>query len=109
MFIPNGVNRPVKREPDEIRKRWGLEKDSYILFLGRLVPEKGLRYLVEAYKGLKTYKKLVIAGGGSDTDAFAKELKQSCAGLEDSVIFTGFIQGKTLDELYGNCYLYVLP
>ena len=109
VFIPNGVNRPVKREPDEIRKRWGLEKDSYILFLGRLVPEKGLRYLVEAYKGLKTYNKLVIAGGGSDTDAFAKELKQSCAGLEDSVIFTGFIQGKTLDELYGNCYLYVLP
>ncbi|MFQ9701981.1 MAG: glycosyltransferase family 4 protein [Enterocloster clostridioformis] len=63
VFIPNGVNRPVKREPDEIRKRWGLEKDSYILFLGRLVLEKGLRYLVEAYKGLKTYKKLVIAGG----------------------------------------------
>ncbi|MFQ9701982.1 MAG: glycosyltransferase [Enterocloster clostridioformis] len=25
------------------------------------------------------------------------------------MIFTGFIQGKTLDELYGNCYLYVLP
>lgn len=30
VFIPNGVNRPVKREPDEIRKRWGLEKDSYM-------------------------------------------------------------------------------
>ncbi len=109
VFIPNGVNRPAIREPEEIKSRWNLEKDSYILFLGRLVPEKGLRYLVEAYKGLKTDKKLVIAGGGSDTDAFAEELKQSCRDIEERVIFTGFIQGKVLDELYSNAYIYVLP
>lgn len=109
VFIPNGVNRPVKREPDEIKSRWNLEKDSYILFLGRLVPEKGLRYLIEAYKGLETDKKLVIAGGGSDTDAFAKELKDSCKDIADRVIFTGFIQGQVLDELYSNAYVYVLP
>lgn len=109
VFIPNGVNRPAKREPDEIKKLCGLEKDSYILFLGRLVPEKGLRYLVQAYKGLETDKKLVLAGGGSDTDAFEKELKQSCKDIKNRVIFTGFIQGKVLDELYSNCYLYVLP
>ena len=46
------------------------KKDSYILFLGRLVPEKGIRYLVEAFKNVKTDKKLVIAGGSSDTDSF---------------------------------------
>lgn len=109
VYIPNGVNRPVKREPNEIKSRWGLEKDSYILFLGRLVPEKGLRYLIEAYKGLETDKKLVIAGGGSDTDAFAKELKDSCKDIADRVIFTGFIQGLVLDELYSNAYVYVLP
>lgn len=33
-----------------ITDNFGLEKDSYILFLGRLVPEKGIRYLVEAFK-----------------------------------------------------------
>lgn len=109
LYIPNGVNRPEIREAAEIRKRWGLEKDSYILFLGRLVPEKGLRYLAEAYKKLKTNKKLVIAGGGSDSNAFAKELEQACEDIKDRVIFTGFIQGQVLDELYSNCYIYVLP
>ena len=69
-FIPNGVNRPEVQDAKLIRDNFGLEKDSYILFLGRLVPEKGIRYLVEAFKNVKTDKKLVIAGGSSDTDSF---------------------------------------
>ena len=59
-FIPNGVNRPQIREANLITEKFGLKKDSYILFLGRLVPEKGIRYLVEAFKNVKTDKKLVI-------------------------------------------------
>lgn len=47
-FIPNGVNRPQTREANLITDKFGLKKDSYILFLGRLVPEKGIRYLVES-------------------------------------------------------------
>lgn len=39
-FIPNGVNRPEVRKAKLIRDNFGLEKDSYILFLGRLVPER---------------------------------------------------------------------
>ena len=69
-FIPNGVNRPQIREASLITDKFGLKKDSYILFLGRLVPEKGIRYLVEAFKNVKTDKKLVIAGSSSDTDSF---------------------------------------
>ena len=69
-FIPNGVNRPQIREASLITDKFGLKKDSYILFLGHLVPEKGIRYLVEAFKNVKTDKKLVIAGGSSDTDSF---------------------------------------
>ena len=76
-FIPNGVNRPQTREANLITDKFGLKKDSYILFLGRLVPEKGIRYLVEAFKNVKTDKKLVIAGGSSDTDSFMKEFKNS--------------------------------
>ena len=72
-FIPNGVNRPEVREAKLITDHFGLEKDSYILFLGRLVPEKGIRYLVEAFKNVKTDKKLVIAGGSSDTDTMVWE------------------------------------
>lgn len=106
VFVPNGVNRPELREADEIKKLWNLEKDSYVLFLGRIVPEKGLRYLVEAWKGIKTDKKLVIAGGSSDTEAFMNELK-GMAG--NDVIFTGFQQGRVLEELYSNAYIYTLP
>ena len=100
-FIPNGVNRPQTREAKLITDNFGLEKDSYILFLGRLVPEKGIRYLVEAFKNVKTDKKLVIAGGSSDTDSFMKELKELAKG-DDRILFTGFVQGAMLDELYSN-------
>lgn len=108
VFIPNGVSRPELRPVDEIKKLWGLEKDSYVLFLGRIVPEKGLRYLVEAWKNIKTDKKLVIAGGSSDTEAFMNELKEMARG-DDRIIFTGFQQGRVLEELYSNSYVYVLP
>lgn len=107
-FIPNGVNRPEVREAKLITDNFGLEKDSYILFLGRLVPEKGIRYLVEAFKNVKTDKKLVIAGGASDTDSFMEELKELAKG-DDRILFTGFVQGAMLDELYSNAYIYTLP
>ena len=106
VFIPNGVNKPIIRDADEIKKLWGLEKDSYVLFLGRIVPEKGLRYLIDAWKEIKTDKKLVIAGGSSDTDEFLNKLKESASG---DVIFVGFQQGRVLEELYSNSYIYVLP
>lgn len=107
-FIPNGVNRPEIREANLIVDNFGLKKDSYILFLGRLVPEKGIQYLVEAFKNVKTNKKLVIAGGSSDTDVFMEELKE-LAKDDARIIFTGFVQGVLLDELYSNAYIYTLP
>ena len=107
-FIPNGVNRPQIREANLITEKFGLKRDSYILFLGRLVPEKGIRYLVEAFKNVKTDKKLVIAGGSSDTDSFMAELKELAKG-DDRILFTGFVQGAMLDELYSNAYIYTLP
>lgn len=107
-FIPNGVNRPEVQEADLITEKYGLVKDSYILFLGRLVPEKGIRYLIDAFKRTQTDKKLVIAGGASDTDFFMQELKE-LAKEDERIIFTGFVQGKMLEELYSNAYIYTLP
>ena len=107
-YVPNGVNRPEIKDDHEIKEKFGLEKDGYVLFLGRVVPEKGLKYLIAAYKGIKTDKKLVIAGGSSDTDAFVQELKSMSKG-DERVFFTGFVQGEVLDELYSNAYIYVLP
>ena len=57
---------------------------------------------------MKTDKKLVIAGGSSDTEAFLNELRSLAAG-DKRVIFTGFVQGRMLEELYSNAYLYTLP
>lgn len=108
VFVPNGVSRPEIMEADEITKLYGLERDSYILFLGRLVPEKGIKYLVEAFKNTVTDKKLVIAGGASDSGDYEAELKALAQG-DERIIFTGFIQGRVLEELYSNAYIYILP
>lgn len=108
IFIPNGVTRPEKKKADLISQKFGLQKNSYILYLGRIVPEKGEHYLIQAFKQLETDKKLVIAGGASDTDDYMKQLKE-LASDDERIIFTGFVQGKLLQELYSNAYLYVLP
>lgn len=108
VFIPNGVTPSTSRPAQLINEKWGLKKDSYVLFLGRIVPEKGLRYLVEAWKGVRSDKKLVIAGGSSDTEEFMDELK-NMSSEDDRIIFTGFQQGKVLEELYSNAYIYTLP
>lgn len=107
-LIPNGVCRPVRRLPKQIQERFGLEHDSYILFLGRLVPEKGIRYLIRAFRRVDTDKKLVIAGGSGEAGDFEKEIRELAAG-DERILFTGFVQGELLDELYSNAYLYVLP
>lgn len=108
VFIPNGVLPANTAEADEITRMYGIQKDEYILFLGRLVPEKGVRYLIQAYKQLDTKKKLVIAGGTSDSSEYLKELTD-LVGDDSRIIFTGFIQGRVLEELYSNAYIYVLP
>ena len=108
VFVPNGIDKPEYVVPQIISERWGLQKDSYILFLGRIVPEKGIKYLVEAFKGVSTDKKLVIAGGSSDTADFMNEIK-AMAKEDERIIFTGFVQGQALEELYSNAYVYTLP
>ena len=108
VFIPNVISNPDNYKPEIIKNKYGLDKDGYILFLGRLVPEKGVHYLIEAYKGLNTDKKLVIAGGASHTKEYENELIALASGNE-KIVFTGFVQGKELDELYSNAYIYCLP
>ena len=107
-FIPNGVLQPLMKEADEITQLFGLKNNDYILFLGRLVPEKGIRYLIKAFKSVNTDKKLVIAGGASDSLDFANEIK-ALASDDNRVIFTDFVDGAVLQELYSNAYIYVLP
>lgn len=108
ILIPNGVTRPVRKDADQIQSRYGLEKDDYILFLARLVPEKRADLLLLAYQSLDTDKRLVIAGGSSDSKEYMQQLQKLAEG-DDRILFTGFVQGEVLEELYSNAYLYVLP
>lgn len=108
VFIPNGVSKPDILKANIIKNKYSLSKDEYILFLGRIVPEKGIHYLIDAFNNIKTDKKLVIAGGSSDTDTYYNELKELAKGNKN-IIFTGFVEGKELDELYSNAYIYCLP
>ena len=108
VLIPNGIN-PVTTEPaDIIREKFGLEKDSYILFLARITTEKGLHYLIDAYKKLNTDKKLVVAGSIEPQTEYIRSVLEQ-AGEAKNIIFTNFVSGKTLASLYSNCFVYVLP
>jgi len=104
-YIPNGVNFYPPRSPNKIKKL-GLEKDNYLLFLGRLVPEKGCHYLIQAFNQIKTKMKLVVAGGESHSDKYVRSLKKM-AGKR--VIFVGYVKEELVEELFSNCYLYIHP
>lgn len=108
VFIPNGVDAKEALPSSVIKEKWNLEKGSYLLYLGRLVPEKRPELLIEAFRALDTNKRLVIAGGSSDTSAYEKELRAAAQG-DNRILFTGFVIGEPLAELYSNCYAYVLP
>ena len=104
-FIPNGVV-PVQFIPAERISRFGLEPKRYVLAVARLVPEKGLHYLTQAFAGLPQDVKLVIAGGGGLDDAYERTLRQC---KDPRVVFTGPANRELLAELYSHAQLFVLP
>ncbi len=104
-YIPTGVEILPPR-PIQVTKKYGIEKEKFILFLSRLVPEKGAHFLIGAYKKLKTDLRLVIAGGALYEEVYINRLKK-IAGK--NVIFTGFVSDDEMAELFSNAYLYVLP
>ena len=103
----NGITVQKKLPASEITERWGLEKDNYILSLGRVEPEKGLHYLIEAFRNCTTDKKLVIAGGDSNHEYYRK-LTDMAKG-DDRILFIGQVGGTTTAELYSNAYVFTLP
>ena len=107
-FLPNGVEPQPPAPPALIRQQWGLAGGDYLLFLARIVPEKGLHYLLEAYKGLETDKKLVVAGGDSHSGDYWPMI-QRLAAQDSRVILAGFAAGQLKAELLQNAALYVLP
>ncbi|MCM8791031.1 MAG: glycosyltransferase family 4 protein [Candidatus Omnitrophica bacterium] len=107
VFIPNGVNIPeISKSKDTISK-YGLEKNRYIMAVGRFVPEKGFHDLIDAFKmaGLADWK-LAIVGDATHQDSYTTSLKRKTG---NDIIFTGVLSGASLEELYSNAGIFVLP
>jgi glycosyltransferase involved in cell wall biosynthesis len=111
VIIPNGFEQFQDVPPTTIFPKFGLTKNGYYLYLARIVPEKGLHYLIQAYKNTEAWlenKKLVIAGSSSYSDKYFQEIMK-LVGNDTNIIFTGFAEGRTLQELFSNAFYYVLP
>ncbi len=104
-FIPNGVVPIEWRAPRRI-KQWNLQPGKYLLAASRLVPEKGLHYLIEAYEKLETDMTLVIAGGGGLDQEYERSLRSSAG---PRVVFTGNADRELMSELYSNALVFLLP
>jgi glycosyltransferase involved in cell wall biosynthesis len=104
-FIPTAAD--VKdRVPLTARVGSLLRPGSYVLTTSRLVPEKGLHYLIDAFRRLRTDWDLVIAGDGPEM--YAKGLRE-LAGSDHRIQFVGHVNGALLDQLYSNAGVFVQP
>ena len=103
--IFTGVSSPTLRTPQRILN-YGLEPGKYLLFLGRLVPEKGCHFLCQAFPGLNSGIKLFVAGEGQFASEYVASLRTFAT---DKIIFGGYVDNEFKEELLSNCLAFVLP
>lgn len=110
VYIPNAPARYGESDPNfGYGTQLGLEQKRYILFLGRLVPEKRPDLLVDAFSALNPVGwKLVLAGGVSDTKSFTSQLLEKVAN-NPNIVFAGELRGQRLWEIVRGAGLFVLP
>lgn len=107
--IPIGFSEPCLLPMNKVHQQFGLEPGKYLLFLNRIVPEKGAHYVIEAFKQIRRDDfKLVIAGGADKGDPYLRRIKAQAAD-DPRILFTGYVARDELHELYSNAYLFVLP
>ncbi len=105
---PNGVARQRPEPLGEWADEHGLTPGSYLLYVGRLVPEKRADLLLEAFRGVDTDKRLVVAGGTSFSDGYVQQL-QALADRDPRVLMAGYVYGRQLAALYSNAAAFVMP
>ena len=110
VYIPNAPASFPESDPHfAYGKKLKLEQGRYILYVGRLVPEKRPDLLIDAFSKLQPEGwKLVFAGGVSDTKSFAGQLLEKIAHNRD-VVFAGELWGARLAEIVRGTGLFVLP
>jgi glycosyltransferase involved in cell wall biosynthesis len=103
-LIPNGISRPEYVSPGETLRKYGLTPKKYVLAVGRLDPVKGFDRLIDAYKTIPIpdYKLVIVGNDIKNKHGVELRLNKS-----DKIIFTGFLCGKPLAELYTNAGLFV--
>lgn len=108
-YIPNGVDDNIERSnnTDEIEK-FGLKKDKYILSVGRITPEKGFDILAEAFNNITDKSIKLCIAGAVETEHDYFQLIKSKVKDNERIVFTGFVTGETLRQLYSHSRLYVL-
>jgi glycosyltransferase involved in cell wall biosynthesis len=107
-LIPNGVARRQRRAADRITSTWGLRAGEYLLFVGRLIPDKSPDLLLRAFRRVSGDVRLVLAGGTSFTDEYARAVEDEAA-RDPRVLLPGYVYGEVLDELYTNALAFVQP
>ncbi len=115
VYIPNAVPTYERVENKNILEKWNLMPKEYVLVVSRLIPHKGIHYIVDAWKKLVETKpeilgnkKLVIVGDGYYTDEYVAFVKSRAAGI-DSILFTGFQSGPELHTLYSHAQSMIHP
>jgi glycosyltransferase involved in cell wall biosynthesis len=114
IHLGHGADLPQPKAPNLIKDKYKLKGKDYVLFMGRLVPEKRVDWLIKAYQELaeKTSEakglKLVIAGGSSATPEYVQKLKDMGEG-HSNIIFTGYVKGTEKEELLSNAMIFSLP
>lgn len=111
--VPNGVNlttfNNIERDY-EFRRKFAMDNEKIILFMGRLVYEKGVQHLISAMpKILNGYHdaKLVIAGKGGMLDELKEQVYSM--GISDKVCFAGYQSGKDVAKMYKAADISVFP
>lgn len=108
LYIPNGVSTQEPGPAAPILDRFGLQAGDYLLFVGRLVPEKAPDLLVRAFRQVPGDHRLVLVGGSSFTSSYTEQIRRLAA--EDArVTLTGYLFGAELGALYRNAAAFVLP
>jgi glycosyltransferase involved in cell wall biosynthesis len=107
--VPSGIDKTEPCRPDIITREYGLSKEDFILFLGRIDPVKRIEWVLRL-SHVCPGRKIVIAGGAQDasTEAYLRRLK-NMSSEASNIIFTGPVAGKVKAELLSNCYIFVNP
>lgn len=109
IYIPNGPSILKRNDCTDYISSLGLIPGKYILAVGRITPEKGFDDLIDAFLllDMKEEYKLVIAGGVEHETNYLSYLKNK--SNSQKIVYTGFIMGRALEELYTHTRLFVLP